>query len=81
MVAGLSEGNYTGNVVISSTGVADKTFSISGNVFGEATRSMIITGVYDGPLTGGVPKGVEIFVLKDIPDLTKFVSLMIRFDE
>ncbi|KRP26632.1 MAG: hypothetical protein ABS28_02155, partial [Cryomorphaceae bacterium BACL22 MAG-120619-bin32] len=72
LVAGLSEGNYTGNVVISSTGVADKTFSISGNVFGEATRSMIITGVFDGPLTGGVPKGVEIFVLKDIPDLTKF---------
>ena len=72
LVAGLSEGNYTGNVVISSTVVADKTFSISGNVFGEATRSMIITGVFDGPLTGGVPKGVEIFVLKDIPDLTKF---------
>lgn len=72
LVAGLSEGSYTGDIVISSTGVTDKTFSISGNVFGEATRSMIITGVYDGPLTGGVPKGVEIFVLKDIPDLTKF---------
>ena len=72
LVAGLSEGNYTGNVVISSTGVADKTFSISGNVFGAATNSMVITGVFDGPLTGGTPKGVEIFILKDISDLTKF---------
>ena len=72
LVAGLSEGNYTGNVVISSTGVADKTFSINGNVFGATTNSMVITGVFDGPLTGGTPKGVEIFVLKDIPDLTKF---------
>ena len=72
LVAGLSEGSYTGDIVISSTGVTDKTFSISGNVFGEATRSMIITGVYDGPLTGWTPKGVEIFILKDISDLTKF---------
>ncbi len=72
LVAGLSEGSYTGDIVISSTGVTDKTFSINGNVFGEATRSMIITGVYDGPLTGGTPKGVEIFILKDISDLTKF---------
>ncbi|MBN2826151.1 MAG: hypothetical protein JXQ76_12550, partial [Campylobacterales bacterium] len=31
---------------------------------------LIITGVYDGPLTGGIPKGVEIYVINDIPDLS-----------
>ncbi len=72
LAAGLSEGNYTGDIVISSTGVANKMFSVNGNVFGAATNSMVITGVFDGPLTGGTPKGIEIFVLKDIPDLSKF---------
>ncbi|GAB2198398.1 ExeM/NucH family extracellular endonuclease [Sessilibacter sp. MAH4] len=32
--------------------------------------SMIITGVFDGPLVGGLPKGVEIYVNEDIPDLS-----------
>jgi hypothetical protein len=72
LAASLSEGNYTGNIVISSTGVTNKTFAVNGSVFGSTTNSMVITGVFDGPLTGGTPKGVEIFVLKDIADLTKF---------
>lgn len=32
--------------------------------------SLIITGVYDGPLVGGLPKGVELFAFNDIPDLS-----------
>ena len=35
-----------------------------------ATGPMIITGVIDGPLTGGVPKAVEFYVASDIPDLS-----------
>ena len=31
---------------------------------------LIISGVYDGPLTGGTPKGVELYVLNDIADLS-----------
>ncbi len=31
---------------------------------------MIITGVYDGPLPGGTPKGVELYVTENIPDLS-----------
>lgn len=31
----------------------------------------MITAVYDGPLSGGTPKGVEIFLLEDIADLSK----------
>lgn len=70
--ASLSAGNYTGDIAISSTGVADKTISINGNAFGDVTNSMVITGVYDGSLTGGTPKGIEIFVLNDIADLSLY---------
>lgn len=38
-------------------------------ISGEAPAFMI-TGVVDGPLSGGVPKAVEFFVLQDIPDLS-----------
>lgn len=31
---------------------------------------LVITGIIDGPLTGGVPKAVEFFALNDIPDLS-----------
>ena len=32
--------------------------------------SLIISGVIDGPLTGGTPKAVEFYVLNDIADLS-----------
>lgn len=69
---GLSEGNYMGDISIISEGVTEEIISISGNVFGAPSSSMIITGAYDGPLSGGTPKGVELYVLKDIPDLSLF---------
>ena len=31
---------------------------------------ILITGVIDGPLTGGVPKAIEFYVLEDIADLS-----------
>lgn len=31
---------------------------------------MLITGVIDGPLTDGLPKAIELYVLEDIPDLS-----------
>lgn len=37
-----------------------------------ADGSMIITGVVDGPLTGGLPKAIEVYVQSDIPDLSAF---------
>ena len=69
---GLSAGNYTGDITISSTGITDETITVNGNAYGVPTNSMVITGVYDGSLSGGTPKGVEIYVLKDIADLTLF---------
>ena len=34
------------------------------------SQDLVITGVFDGPLTGGTPKGVELYVLNDIQDLS-----------
>lgn len=34
--------------------------------------SLMITGVYDGPLSGGNPKGVELYVVTDIANLSDY---------
>lgn len=34
----------------------------------QAPASIIISGVIDGPLTGGTPKAVELYVLEDVAD-------------
>ncbi len=39
---------------------------------GTVSGDLLITSVYDGPLSGGVPKGVELYVVNDIPDLSQF---------
>ena len=31
---------------------------------------LVLTAVYDGPLNGGHPKGIEIYVSQDIADLS-----------
>ncbi|NDV61782.1 hypothetical protein G0Q06_04900 [Puniceicoccales bacterium CK1056] len=35
-----------------------------------AKGSLVITGTIDGPLTGGLPKAIEVYVTADIPDLS-----------
>jgi len=35
-------------------------------------QDMVITGVVDGPLSGGIPKAIEVCVLNDIPDLSVY---------
>ncbi|MEL6574057.1 MAG: choice-of-anchor I family protein, partial [Pseudomonadota bacterium] len=34
--------------------------------------SLLISGVFDGPLPGGLPKGVELYVTADVADLSIF---------
>lgn len=34
------------------------------------SQDLVITGVFDGSLSGGTPKGVELYVLNDIADLS-----------
>ncbi len=36
------------------------------------SQDLIISGVYDGPLSGGTPKGVELYVKADIADLSAY---------
>lgn len=33
-------------------------------------NSLVITGIFDGPLSGGTPKAIEIYVASDIADLS-----------
>ena len=33
---------------------------------------LIITGIFDGPLTGGLPKTIELFALNDVADLSAY---------
>ncbi len=37
-----------------------------------AQNDLMITGVYDGPLTGGIPKGIELYVINPIADLSDY---------
>lgn len=34
------------------------------------SQDLLISGAYDGPLTGGTPKGIELYVLNNIADLS-----------
>ena len=36
------------------------------------TGDLVITGVVDGPLPGGLPKSIELYVANDIPDLSVY---------
>lgn len=72
LASGLTEGPYSGDVSATSTGATTQNISLTGNVFGAATNALVITGIYDGPLTGGIPKGIELYALEDIADLSLF---------
>lgn len=72
LIGGQAVNTYTGDITIESTSVTTETITLNGEVFGPPTNSLVLTGVFDGPLTGGTPKGVEIFVLQDIADLSKY---------
>ena len=36
------------------------------------SQDLVLTGVVDGPLSGGVPKAIELCVLNDIADLSDY---------
>lgn len=35
-------------------------------------QDLIVTGIFDGNLSGGSPKAIELFVINDIPDLSTY---------
>jgi hypothetical protein len=44
--------------------------ALAGAITSASYAQMLITGIIDGPRTGGLPKAVELFVTADIPDLS-----------
>jgi hypothetical protein len=72
LVSGLTKAPYSGSLEVSSANATSETITLSGNVLGELTSDMVITGVFDGPLTGGTPKVIELYVIRDITDLSVF---------
>lgn len=37
-----------------------------------AAQDVVISGVVDGPLTGGIPKAIELYVVNDVADLSAY---------
>jgi len=72
----VTEGNPNNVALNPNTGAIDINASVAGTY--EITNgvtgcgNMIISGLIDGPLTGGQPKAIEFFVLNDIPDLSLY---------
>lgn len=56
--------------VAPDTSTTTSTYSVT--VISNPADPLIITGVVDGPLTGGVPKAIELFVGQSIADLSAF---------
>ena len=44
--------------------------AIAGSASAAATGDLVISGVVDGPLTGGIPKAIELYVVNPIADLS-----------
>lgn len=45
---------------------------VAGLLANPASAQLLIGGVIDGPLTDGIPKAVEVYVVSDIPDLSRY---------
>jgi len=58
-----------GSVTVTASQTAFSCADIASPVF---ANNLIISAVYDGPLTGGTPKGVELYVAADIADLSQY---------
>lgn len=53
-----------------SFSASQTTFTCGDIATGPTPTSLVISAAYDATLTGGLPKGVELYVINDIPDLS-----------
>jgi predicted extracellular nuclease len=58
--------------VLAVIGMLGSLFPLAALPAAATTGDLVITGVIDGPLTGGLPKAVELYVANDIPDLSVY---------
>ena len=63
----LCNGGTTTITVNASGGTTPYTYGL-----GESQSSLMISGVIDGPLSGGTPKAIEFYVINDITDLSAY---------
>ena len=70
-VTGLIRGT-TYNFKVSAYRSTTESTKTSLDVTTNGSGNLIITGVYDGPLPGGLPKGVELYAIDNIADLSSY---------
>ena len=70
IVAADVDGGSTDNCGTVTLSASPNTFSCAD--LSSGANNLVITGLYDGPLPGGLPKGVELYVLNDIADLSQY---------
>ncbi len=70
----LSINSLTGaiDLAASDAGQYTVTNTVTTGGGGGSAASLVLTGVVDGPLTGGIPKAVELYAINDIPDLENY---------
>ena len=79
---GASNGDWTYEYVFTQPGTYDYqcdphvNLGMVGTITVEQATSsatqLILTAIYDGPLPGGLPKGVELYAIGDVPDLSQY---------
>jgi len=65
------DGGSTDYCGIVSYGASQTTFDCN-DITTAPANDLIITGVIDGPITGGVPKAIEVYVVNNIADLSQY---------
>ncbi len=70
-VTGLTSGT-TYTFKVSAYRTEEESTKASVDVTTSGSGNLIITGVFDGPLSGGTPKGIEIYVIRDVADLSSY---------
>jgi hypothetical protein len=71
IVAADIDGGSTDDCAITSSGASQTTFDCN-DITTAPANDLVITGVIDGPITGGVPKAVELYVVNNIADLAQY---------
>lgn len=65
--AGIQNNGFPDSIILTVSAEGE-----SGGGGGTVGEGLIITGILDGPLPGGLPKAIELYALSNIPDLGIF---------
>ncbi|MDC3336421.1 HYR domain-containing protein [Flavobacteriales bacterium] len=71
IVAADVDGGTTDNCNTFNLAIDVSTFDCS-DILPPSSNNLVITGAFDGPLPGGLPKGVELYAINAIADLSQY---------